>query len=285
MPLSAQLAGTTTAARHHEVDARWLMAYAAGLGDTASCYFDTTRTLAMHPVFPVCVEWDSILDLRYGPGTETLSAEEQTRAVHADHDLHLLRAPVPGETLSTTATAVAVEQRRPGAYLLKRLDTVDSRGELVMRTWQGTLYRGVEVVGTAAATDAAPAWPPAGADENLASHVLPVAANSAHVYTECARIWNPIHTDRAHALAAGLPDIILHGTATLALAVSRLVQAELDDAPWRITRVGGRFSGMVLMPSLPDLKLESHLPGLIRFRVVAANGRDAIRHGFLEYAP
>lgn len=285
MPLSAQLAGTTTAARHHEVDARWLMAYAAGLGDTASCYFDTTRTLAMHPVFPVCVEWDSILDLRYGPGTETLSAEEQTRAVHADHDLHLLRAPVPGETLSTTATAVAVEQRRPGAYLLKRLDTVDSRGELVMRTWQGTLYRGVEVVGTAAATDAAPAWPPAGADENLARHVLPVAANSAHVYTECARIWNPIHTDRAHALAAGLPDIILHGTATLALAVSRLVQAELDDAPWRVTRVGGRFSGMVLMPSLPNLKLESHLPGLIRFRVVAANGRDAIRHGFLEYAP
>lgn len=285
MPLSAQLAGTTTAARHHEVDARWLMAYAAGLGDTASCYFDTTRTLAMHPVFPVCVEWDSILDLRYGPGTETLSAEEQARAVHADHDLHLLRAPVPGETLSTTATAVAVEQRRPGAYLLKRLDTVDSLGELVMRTWQGTLYRGVEVVGTAAATDAAPAWPPAGADENLASHVLPVAANSAHVYTECARIWNPIHTDRAHALAAGLPDIILHGTATLALAVSRLLQAELDDAPWRVTRVGGRFSGMVLMPSLPDLKLESHLPGLIRFRVVAANGRDAIRHGFLEYAP
>ena len=27
------------------------------------------------------------------------------------------------------------------------------------------------------------------------------------MYTECARIWNPIHTDRAVALAAGLPDI------------------------------------------------------------------------------
>jgi acyl dehydratase len=285
MPLSTRLAGTATRPRRHEVDARWLMAYAAGLGDTAPCYFDTTRTIAMHPVFPVCVEWDSILDLRYGPGTETLTAAEQTRAVHADHDIHLLRPPVPGETLSTTATAVAVEQRRPGAYLLKRLDTVDSRGELVMRTWQGTLYRDVAVIGEATAIDSAPAWPAAGDDGNLASHVLAVAANSAHVYTECARIWNPIHTDRAHALAAGLPDIILHGTATLALAVSRLVQSELDDAPGRVTRVGGRFSGMVLMPSLLGLKLESHMPGLIRFRVVAANGRDAIRRGFLEYAP
>ena len=159
MPLSTRLAGTATRPRRHEVDARWLMAYAAGLGDTAPCYFDTTRTIAMHPVFPVCVEWDSILDLRYGPGTETLTAAEQTRAVHADHDIHLLRPPVPGETLSTTATAVAVEQRRPGAYLLKRLDTVDSRGELVMRTWQGTLYRDVAVIGEATAIDSAPAWP------------------------------------------------------------------------------------------------------------------------------
>jgi acyl dehydratase len=141
------------------------------------------------------------------------------------------------------------------------------------------------VIGEATAIDSAPAWPAAGDDGNLASHVLAVAANSAHVYTECARIWNPIHTDRAHALAAGLPDIILHGTATLALAVSRLVQSELDDAPGRVTRIGGRFSGMVLMPSLLGLKLESHMPGLIRFRVVAANGRDAIRRGFLEYAP
>ena len=49
---------------------------------------------------------------------------------------------------------------------------------------------------------------------------IAVGATAAHVYTECARIWNPIHTDVAYARAAGLPDIILHGTATLALSVS-----------------------------------------------------------------
>ena len=52
---------------------------------------------------------------------------------------------------------------------------------------------------------------------------LPVSQVEAHLYSECARIWNPIHTDRAAALAAGLPDIILHGTATLAKAVSWII--------------------------------------------------------------
>jgi acyl dehydratase len=69
-----------------------------------------------------------------------------------------------------------------------------------------------------------------------------VAATAAHVYTECARIWNPIHTDPDYARGAGLPGIILHGTATLALSVSRLAEK-------RVRRVRCRFAGMVLMPS------------------------------------
>ena len=78
--------------------------------------------------------------------------------------------------------------------------------------------------------------------------MIEVAATAAHVYTECARIFNPIHTDLAYARAAGLPGIILHGTATLALSVSRALRAH--DIPWRRVRgLSCRFSGMVLMPS------------------------------------
>src|SRR5204863_6508087 len=77
---------------------------------------------------------------------------------------------------------------------------------------------------------------------------IDVAATAAHVYTECARIWNPIHTDVAYARAAGLPGIILHGTATLALTVSKLL-ARYDVEPRAVRRVRCRFSGMVLMPA------------------------------------
>jgi len=34
---------------------------------------------------------------------------------------------------------------------------------------------------------------------------IDVGANLAHIYTECARIFNPIHTDVAHAKAVACP--------------------------------------------------------------------------------
>ena len=89
------------------------------------------------------------------------------------------------------------------------------------------IYRGVGVNHDQANSEKLPP-PVAGFDfevDNVIS--IPVPAHLAHTYTECAHIWNPIHTDRAVALAAGLPDIILHGTATLALAVSALVDHQL----------------------------------------------------------
>lgn len=283
MPLSSRLVGTSTAAFTNTVDNRWLMAYAAGLFETAAGYFDSTSTLAAHPVFPVCVEWDPILALRFGPGTTSMSAAEQACAVHADHDLHLLAPITPGSRLHTTATAIAVEQRTPGAYLLKRLDTADDAGTLVARTYQGTLYRGVKVTDGDAAIEQAPAWPSATGDAPR-QFTAPVASTAAHVYTECARIWNPIHTDRAHALAAGLPDIILHGTATLALAVSRLVDNCLGGDPRRVTRLGGRFTGMVLMPETLTVKVEGEGNGVVAFSVATSTGTDAIRRGFLAFS-
>ncbi len=286
MPLSSKLVGTTTEPFEHRVDARWLMAYAAGLGETDARYYDTRSPLAMHPVFPVCVEWDSILDLRFGAGAAGMSAAEQARAVHADHDLHLV-SPLAADTLlRTTATAVAVERRRPGAYLLKRLDSVDSRGRLVFRTWQGTLYRGVDVDGPDLQLEPAPTWPAAPAAQRPAGvEQIAVPLQAAHVYTECARIWNPIHTDLAHARAAGLSAIILHGTATLALAISRLVQTRLDGDPGRVRRLGGRFSGMVEMPSMLSLQALDSSPGLITWTVSTQDGREAISRAYMEYAP
>lgn len=285
MPLSSSLVGTTTEPAEHRVDARWLMAYAAGLGESDARYYDTSAPLAMHPVFPVCVEWDSILALRLGPGAAGMSAAEQARAVHADHDLHLL-SPLEGDTvLRTTATAVAIERRKPGAYLLKRLDSVDARGRLVFRTWQGTLYRDVDVVGPDRRLEPAPAWPAAPVAA-VAGEVeqITVPLQAAHVYTECARIWNPIHTDLAHARAAGLPGLILHGTATLALAVSRLVQTRLAGDPARVRRIGGRFSGMVEMPTSLRLNTCNPSPGLLAWSVSTPDGRPAIGRAYLEYA-
>lgn len=262
MPVPADIVGTTAGPVTHEVDARWTMAYAAALDDLLDVYLDTTRAggIVAHPVFPVCVEWPVIVASREASLAHGITADEVRRGVHATHDLVVHRLVRPGDRLTTTMTVVGLEQRRPGAYATMRLDTVDADGHSVATTLQGALYLGVPVAGAErpAERPAEPAGPPlpvepAGAAvEQIA---VPISGGAAHTYTECARIWNPIHTDEAVARGAGLPSIILHGTATLAHAVSQVVRSVAGGDPAAVRRVVGRFGAMVRLPSTVTVHL------------------------------
>jgi acyl dehydratase len=281
MPVSSNSVGAATAPVRHEVDARWIMAYAAALGDFNPRYMDThAGPVVAHPLFPVCLEWPVILASRELPGSESLTAEERTRGVHAAHDLHVLRPIVAGDVLSTQAHVIALHAIKPGAAQVLRLDTRDARGELVCRTYQLSISRGVPLEGEPCAREQAPATPVNGGSAVARRMEMPVPEGLAHVYTEGARIWNPIHTDRAVALAAGLPDIILHGTATLAMAVTRLVDECLGQDPARVRRIGGRFTAMVRMPSMLTLEVAVD-KGALYFQVLTSEGEPAVSDGFL----
>jgi acyl dehydratase len=284
MPLNTAIVGGESQAFSHRVDSRWLMAYAAALGDMNAAYLDTAAgSVIAHPVFPVCLEWPAILDCARLPGSESASAEERARGVHASHDLHLYRPIIAGETLTTRATVIGLESIRPGAAQTTRLDTRTESGELVARTYQLGISRDVGVTGEPALLEAPPALPLFHGEGEILRLSIAVPAGLAHTYTECARIWNPIHTDRAIALAAGLPDIILHGTASLALAVSAIVHARLGDNPQRVRRLGGRFKAMVLMPSTLTLIVHHDRDGEISFTLLNAQGDPAISQGFVCY--
>src|SRR5919199_2595493 len=183
MPLNTAMVGTAAEPVVHAVDARWLMAYAAGLGETLPCYLDTRRPegIQAHPLFPVCVEWPAILALRDQAGALGLTPEEAQRAVHATHDLIIHRGARPGDTLTTRAMVVGVERRTPGAFQVMRLDTVDASGAPVCTTWQGALYRGVAMLGEdRRATDAPPAPGVVTASAVRSATALPVSALAAH---------------------------------------------------------------------------------------------------------
>ena len=82
MPLNTAVVGGESQSFVHEVDARWLMAYAAGLGDTSTAYLDTKmHPVTAHPVFPVCLEWPALLDCANIAGADTATAEERARGV------------------------------------------------------------------------------------------------------------------------------------------------------------------------------------------------------------
>ena len=251
------------------------MAYSAALGETDPRYFDTAAAGGVlgHPLFPVCYEWPVSRPIRQIPGLR----EAFPLLVHAEHDLQVHRAPRQGDRLRTAASIVAVAQRKPGAFVVFRFDTRDAAGAPVTTTDFGVLYRGVGVEGPERrVADPLPALAPAPGELHPLGEVR-VAANAAHVYTECARIWNPIHTDIAYAREAGLPDIILHGTATLALSISRaLASLGLDAA--RVRRVQCRFSGMVLMPSTLQVRGAADVHG-VAFETSGPDGNVVVSRG------
>ncbi len=251
------------------------MAYSASLGETDPCYYDTAAAAGpmAHPLFPVCYEWPVSQPVRRIPALAPLFP----RLVHAEHHLTVHRAPRAGDRLSTAVRIVAVAARKPGALVVFRFETHDAERAPVSTSDFHALYRGVAVEGPdRGAIEKIPEAP--GTLQPVATIDIP--ANAAHVYTECARIWNPIHTDLAYARAAGLPGLILHGTATLALSLSRALSA-WQLHPSSVRRVQCRFTGMVLMPSVLQV-FAARLEDRIFFETRDARGEAVIRCGTLR---
>ena len=177
------------------------------------------------------------------------------------------------------ARVTGLARRRVGTLLTVRVETVDGEGRGVTTSDYGSVYRGVGFEGEDTG-GAIPARPESGMPVELP---VEVPADLAHVYTECARIWNPIHTDVAVGRAARLPDIIVHGTATLALAVSRVLSHAGADAR-AVRRVRGRFTGMVLLPSRLTVRLAAAPVGhAFRFEATREDGTLVLGGGALDF--
>ena len=69
----------------------------------------------------------------------------------------------------------------------------------------------------------------------------------------------------------------------MALAVSTIVNYLLAGDSTQVTRLGGRFSSMVLMPSTLTLAIHADRDGLVAYTMFTENGDPAISQGFVCY--
>jgi acyl dehydratase len=227
----------------HPVHERRLRAFAASVGDLSPPLFDldSPAGIVAHPVFPVCLEWPLIVA---GPPGLGLDDDAVHAGLHVSHEIAWRRPIRPGDTLRTTLRIESLQQRSAGVLAVFAFATTDA-GEPVVESRQGVLYRGSSL-----------AVPPVGSVTDRPSHpgaaepshdvaAFEVEAADALIYSECSGIWNPIHTDPRAARTAGLPGTVLHGTATLARAVSTLVEPRLDGDPTRVSRLGCRFTAPI----------------------------------------
>ena len=283
MPLHADVLGAPAGSLDVVTDARWAMAYAAGVPDERRELYDTAGSLTVHPMLPVAVEWQLLMAHRAaGSG---LTPDEVRRGVHVGHDLMLERPLRADERLRIDARTVAVGRRRAGATQAMLFTATDADGATVWRTKNTSLFLGVDLSGEAGeeVLDWPADVPPVAADaEPIAVRTSFVRSIDAHVYSECARIWNPIHTDVVAARRAGLLAPILHGTATLARAVS--IVSELVGVPLAdVRRITGGFKAPVDLGTSIEVRVLAAGDGHATFDVVTADGTPALTPAHLAW--
>lgn len=274
----------------HEVDHRWLRAYTTAVGDLRARFFDMRHEagIVAHPVFPACLEWPL-----FTGGVAGLEMNEGTlnRGLHVGQQVRWHRPISPGERLRTRADILTLRQRRQAVQLRLGLETVDPEGHPVVSTVMDVLYRDTELVGEPVSADGAVT----DASTVESGELVPdkqvssfqVDRTNAIIYTECARIWNPVHTEDPAAEAAGLPAPVLHGTETLARAVSAVLDhLEAEGRRIEVRLVSCRFTGMVLPCSTLSVVASdevAHADGtLLAFAVHSSDGSTVINDGRLQ---
>ena len=288
MPISAAAAGRDAGFLNAEATPRRLMAYAAGIGAEDACYFDDERDLVGHPAFCASLEWPVVSGAGFLAAIGR-SADAPRGAVHVLQDSRFHRLIRAGDVLRTRAHIAQVSQTSAGVLVTSCVETVEQRTETpVVTTWTEAMFLRDTLDGTPVETgERAPALRPdadvtATSPQRLAIETSP---GLAHRYSECASIWNPIHTERKAARAIGLPGIILHGTCTWALAGQALIHAAAGGDPRRLRRLAGRFKGMVLPGDRLELEFGREAEGGAgrwQFAMRTPRGELAITHGVAE---
>lgn len=280
--LDAEDVGVLSVAKTTLLDTRRAMAYAASINDANPRYFDDLQPngVAVHPCIAFSLQWasrfrtDQKLNLRAAPF-----------GVHASTDLRIYRPFRTGEAITTQGMVIQKRQLGPGVYAVDRYRMTSSRGELVAELYYNGITRGATLDGPDVVLDEEPGWPQLAATSAapIWRTEIPISLHLGQQYTECAQIYNPIHTEPSVAKAAGLPDIILHGSATKAISLTHIVNQYFGGDPSRITRLCGQLRGMVLMNSTMALEVnaEENIEGekRIHFQTLNEDGQPAISQG------
>jgi acyl dehydratase len=282
MPLSTEVVGRESAPVYLFLDPRWTMNYAAAVGDNNPRLYDTRGDhLPVHPLILASPEWEATKLLHDDLG---LTSEESGRAVEVSHDTRIYRPLMAGESLDTVVRVVGLSEHKAGAWLTLQADTNTLAGELVVTTVTGVIYRGVRTNGTAGVPR--PSSTTTGVVGDRASALLDLPLSACHVYSECSRIYNALHTDLAVADKAGLPGLILHGSATLAMGLSEINNSVLDGDIASVARIYGEFRAMVVVPSTPNIEYAAPVEGATStaFEIRTPEGGLALANGLVEHA-
>jgi len=267
VPVSSSIIDYEFRPLSHQIDQRWLMAFAAAVGDARPEFLDTVRPggIIAHPLFTLAVEWPAFLLIARELIGLGLSQQEAMAAVPLDYDIVLHRTIRPGETLATASAVLAVQPHVEGTAVTMEWTSANGVGSLVAKSRSTILFPGVPIAGRPARLQVREPEPLDTGDdgEGRQRHTQrgrrPLGTAAAHVFAECSGIWNPIHTDRAVALESGRRGITIAPSAVLAIAVGSVLHL-IDADPACVRRVRATFVDDVVVPSALIIGATSYQP-------------------------
>ena len=298
MALSSSIVEATLPPLSHRIDERWMMSFAAGVGDARPELIDTARPsgIIAHPLFAIAIEWPSYVDLIRRLIDLGLDPDDGMTAEPFEYDLTLYRPVQVDDEVVVHMKPVGLRSRRDGGVLTVCTNTVGADGQLVSASTVRMLFRAVPVDGREVphrvATEAdrvidlRSEW--ANPDAVIRRGHRRVGAAAAHVFSACSGVWNPLHTDRAVALEHGLTGVTMPQAGVLAMAVGGALQLASAEPGW-VRRVRSHFGAPVPAPS--TLEIEAEVPNHptedapIRFRANLDDGTPVITSGVMVAVP
>lgn len=264
------------------------MNYAAGVGETNPRYYDDTLPggIVAPPMFAHATKWNPP-----ARGVAPEIARDQPNVfatgVHATEHLIVHRLIRPGDRLKFISRIESMRPTSAGVHRVIKIEVMDAEDKLVYTEYDGTMLRGVTCSDEGRTVEPIPETPIFSEAAPLLWDVeLPISRQATYVYDGCSDIVVPIHTSVAFARNVGLPDIILQGSCTLAIAVRELVAREADGVPEKCKEIACRFSRMVIPGTSIRVQLiarESKPDGThLGFQVLNAEGEKALTRGFVR---
>jgi acyl dehydratase len=287
--LDSAMVGCIIARRDVEIDFRSTALYAAAIGAERDIYLDdrTEGGAMAPPAFITSLEWPLVSGPEFLAAVGIAPDDLFPRLLHVFQDSTFACPIRVGDRLTLEATLESIGETRTGALAVQRIRTLNARsGELVAESWFGGYFRDMRAPLVRVA-QTPPAIARSDFREATTRKTLSMSCGASHIYSECARLRNPIHTDPGFATALGLPDIVLHGTLLWATMGEIAIDRHLGGRPARLRRLATQFR----RPILPnrDMTVETWLPDATADQV-SLRLRDNVSGGILcdgvaEFSP
>ncbi len=289
MKLSSDFVGTPLKEYRCNADPRWIMNYAASIGETNPLYYNDELPdgIIAPSVFPVAVTWPMVQHITDNIEAADFPKEVIFTQVHYSEQLIVHRPVKPGDEIIVKGVIAAILPHRAGTYVTLRFDASDAAGNSIFTEYIGAMMRGVECTGGGKGSENIPQlteWREG--SEPLWESSVHVGALTPYIYDGCSNIHFPIHTSVKFARMVGLPGIILQGTATLAIALREIIEKEANGDSRQISSLYCRFTGMVLPGG--DIKVSlacktSSPDGMdLFFNVFNSEGKRVISNGIIN---